>query len=85
MQVVMLTILTNHLKGFDWINHELLVAKLNAYGVNKASLDFLSSYLTERKLRKVNVSYGKLKKLFLVFAKDPFWVLNIYIWEMTTV
>ena len=38
-------------KAFDCINHELLIAKLDAYGFDKNALKFIHSYLTERKQR----------------------------------
>ena len=42
-------------KAFDTINHELLVAKLHAYGVTGPSLRLLMSYLSNRHQRtKVN-------------------------------
>ena len=36
-------------KAFDCINHELLIAKLNAYGFDSPSLKFISAYLNFRK------------------------------------
>ena len=36
-------------KAFDCINHELLIAELNAYGFNSPSLKFISAYLNFRK------------------------------------
>ena len=42
-------------KAFDCINHELLIAKLDAYGFDKNALKFIHSYLTGRKQR-TNVS-----------------------------
>ena len=44
-------ILTDLSKAFDCINHELLIAKLDAYGFDKNSLKFIHSYLTGRKQR----------------------------------
>ena len=35
-------------KAFDTINHQLLIAKLHAYGFVKNSLTFLVSYLSNR-------------------------------------
>ena len=42
-------------KAFDCINHELLIAKLNAYGFDSPSLKFISAYLNFRK-QKTKVS-----------------------------
>ena len=39
-------IITNLSKAFDTLNHNLLVAKLKAYGVNLNAASFIKSYLT---------------------------------------
>ena len=44
-------VLTDLSKAFDCIDHNLLIAKLDAYGFEKQSIDFLHSYLTKRKQR----------------------------------
>ena len=44
-------ILTDRSKAFDCINHELLIAKLEAYGFDKNALIFIHSYITGRKQR----------------------------------
>ena len=45
-------------KAFDCLNHDLLIAKLEAYGFNNWALKFIYNYLKERKQRtKVNGSY----------------------------
>ena len=42
-------------KAFDHIPHDLLVAKLHAYGLSKHAVTFLHSYLKRRKQRvKIN-------------------------------
>ena len=52
-------VLTDLSKAFDCLNHELLIAKLNAYGFSKSALMFIHSYLTDRKQRvKVNGSFS---------------------------
>ena len=38
-------LITDLLKAFDCLNHELLIAKMEAYGFNKESLFYISSYL----------------------------------------
>ena len=44
-------LLTDLSKAFDCLNHELLIAKLNAYGFDKPSLSFIYNYLSHRKQR----------------------------------
>ena len=36
-------------KAFDTINHELMLAKLKAYGFSTNALNFMHSYLKNRK------------------------------------
>ena len=43
--------LTDLSKAFDCIEHDLLIAKLAAYGFDSHSLSFVLSYLNERKQR----------------------------------
>ena len=46
-------------KAFDVMPHDLLIAKLSAYGVGFRSLQFLHSYLTDRKMRvRVGSTYS---------------------------
>ena len=52
-------LLTDLSKTFDCLPHELLIAKLHAYGVDIPSLKLLHSYLTKRKQRvKLNGTYS---------------------------
>ena len=51
-------LLTDLSKAFDSINHELMIAKLEAYGFDHDSLTTILSYLSNRKHRtNVNNSY----------------------------
>ena len=52
-------ILTDLSKAFDCLNHNLLLAKMDAYGFVKSALMFIQNYLKERKQRtKVNGSFS---------------------------
>ena len=52
-------LLTDLSKAFDCIKHDLLIAKLAAYGFDLHSLSFVFSYLNERKQRtKIHNSYS---------------------------
>ena len=52
-------ILTDLSKAFDCLNHDLLIAKLEAYGFDNSALLFVKDYLKNRKQRtKVNGSYS---------------------------
>ena len=48
-------VLTDLSKAFDCMNHELLIAKLEAYGLSKSALNLVYSYLKGRS-QNVNVN-----------------------------
>jgi hypothetical protein len=57
-------VLTDLSKAFDCLPHDLLIAKLHAYGFDKSALNFVHSYLTERTQRtKVNGEYSSHRTL----------------------
>ena len=47
-------------KAFDSLNHELLLTKLKAYGLDSNSITFVKSYLTNRLQRcKISNSFSE--------------------------
>jgi len=57
-------VLTDLSKAFDSLNHELLLAKLEAYGFDDPSLNFVLSYLSDRKQRtKENNAFSAWAKI----------------------
>ena len=80
-------VLTDLSKAFDCIPHGLLIAKLNAFGFDKKSLSFISTYLYNRKQQTkvgseysdfLNMLFGVPKGsilgpiLFIIFIADYF-------------
>ena len=59
------TVLTNLSKAFDCVDHNLIIAKLNPYGFEKQSINFIYSYLIKRKQKtKVDSVVSSWKMLF---------------------
>ena len=53
-------------KAFDTLNHDLLLAKLHAYGFDKPALSLVKSYLTNRWQRtKINNEFSSWSELLL--------------------
>ena len=77
-------------KAYDCLSHDLLIAKLEAYGLDRGSLNVLLDYLSLRKHRtKVGSSYSKwseicrgipqgsiLGLLFNIFINDIFFFVE---------
>ena len=83
--------ITDLSKAFDCLPHQLLIAKLDAYGFDKSSLKLIHSYLSNRKQRiKINdrdsswseILYGVPQRsisgplLFNIFICDVFYFLE---------
>ena len=68
----------------DCLDHELLIAKLNAYGFHLSALKLIHDYLSNRKQRtKINSTYSKWHKilfgvplLFNIYLIDLFFVIE---------
>ena len=57
-------LLMNLSKAFGYIDHQLLIAKLYAYGFDKNSLYFIHQYLKRQKQRaKINSSYSSFAEI----------------------
>ena len=47
-------------KAYDCVNHDLIIAKLDAYGVGENSLRLIQNYLSQRQQRvKVSSSFSE--------------------------
>ena len=70
-------------KSSDCLNHELLIAKLSAYGFSRSALKLIHSYLNERQQRvKINGSFSTSKQTSLGVPQRPVLgplLFNIYI------
>ena len=84
---VLAAVMTDLSKAFDCISHELLIAKLNAYGLDETSLKVINSYLKNRtQTTKVASSFSELLNiifgvpqgsilgllLFIIYIRDLF-------------
>ena len=59
-----MALLTDLSKAFDCLSHELIIAKLNAYGFSLSELKLIHNYLSKKQQRtKINQSYSTWKHI----------------------
>ena len=57
-------VLTDLSKAFDCLPHDLFIAKLHAYGFSREALNYIYSYLTNRRQRvKMNSTFSSLNEI----------------------
>ena len=60
------TLLMDLSKAYDCVNHDLIIAKLEAYGVGENSLRLIQNYLSQRQQRvKVGSSFSEWLEIIL--------------------
>ena len=80
------TFLTDLSKAFDCLSHELLIAKLHAYGFSLNAPRLVHSYLTNRKQRtKINTKYSSWEEILFGVPQVPFpgpLLFNIFLCDL---
>ena len=67
------TILMDLSKAYDCLPHDLLIAKLDVYGLDKPSLNFVNGYMGFRTARKkIGSSYSDWANVTRGIPRDPF-------------
>ena len=63
-------------KAYDCLPHDLMVAKLEAYGLAKESLQLISDYLSYRKQRtKIGSAYSDWVNVIHGIPQGSIWIL----------
>ena len=81
---VFAAVLTGLFKAFDCIWHELLLAKLHAYGFDKIPLTFMDAYLSQRQQKtEVGSTFSKLMSILFHVPQGsilgpPLFIIYIY-------
>ena len=79
-------LLTDLWKAFDYLSHELIIAKLNANGFSLSALKLIQSCLSEKKQRtKIKQSYSSWEEIFFAVPQrciiGPI-LLNIFLSDL---
>ena len=78
-------LLTDLSKAFDCLLHDLLIAKLEAYGLDYNSLKLVNSYLSNRFQRvRVNSNYSSWSEIIFGVPQGPFLDLCFLIYILPT-
>ena len=79
-------LLTDLSKAFDCLPHDLIIAKLNAYGFSLSAARLMQSYLGNRKQRtKINTAYSSWEEILFGVPQGSILrplLLNIFIWDL---
>ena len=73
-------------KAYDCVNHDLIIAKLEAYGVGENSLRLIQNYLSQRQQRlKVGSSFSEWLEIILGISQGSILgpiLFNVFINEL---
>ena len=79
-------LMTDLSKAFDCLHHELLIAKLDAYGFDIKSVKLIQQYLSNRKQRvKVGNTYSSWKDIFYGIPQESILgssIFNIFLCDL---
>ena len=81
---VFVALLTDLSKVFDCISHDLIIAKLEAYGFRTDVLKLIHEYLSNSKELNLMMQITRGRIYFMVSHRDPYLVLYYLIYIYVT-